>query len=348
MRYDIVRDQLLREPRRFLVTGAAGFIGSNLVATLIDLGQSVVAMDNLQTGHRRNVESAAGVSPHLTFVEGDIRDPEACMEVCRDVDIVLHQAALGSVPRSILDPQASHASNVNGFLNILNAVRERSVGRLVYASSSSVYGDHAGLPKVEHTTGKLLSPYALTKAINEQYAEVFARTYKVETIGLRYFNVFGRRQDPDGPYAAVIPKWIALLLSGKRVEIFGDGETSRDFCYVENAVQANILAALSNNNPEALNTVYNVACGARTSLNQLYRALVDGLVARNRLPRPVEPLYRDFRTGDIRHSLADISRAHTLLGYEPIFSFEEGLEQCIDWYCENFDVHRNLNTASLA
>ncbi len=347
MRYEDVCEDLRSRPRRFLVTGAAGFIGSNLVEALLRLGQTVVALDNFITGHRHNIERAIADSrsnsanERLTFLETDIRDPAACLDACRDIDVVLHQAALGSVPRSIADPQTSHACNVDGFVNVINAVRERSVSRMVYASSSSVYGDEPNLPKVEHRTGNPLSPYALTKVINEQYASVFARTYQVDTVGLRYFNVFGKRQDPEGAYAAVIPKWIAKLLSGAQVEIFGDGETSRDFCYIDNVVQMNILAATTEN-PEALDTAYNVACGDRTTLNDLYTAIVDGLISRGRLSGPVAPAYRDFRQGDIRHSLADISQAQRLLGYAPRYNLADGLDHCLDWYCANFDAESGL------
>ena len=340
LQYKLACEELMQRPRRFLVTGAAGFIGSNLVETLLRLGQNVVALDNFLTGHRHNIDKAirdsGSNSAHerLTFLEEDIRDPQACLDACEGVDVVLHQAALGSVPRSVADPQASHACNVDGFLNMINAARERGVGRFVYASSSSVYGDSQALPKTEDNIGRPLSPYALTKAIGEQYADVFARTYGVSAIGLRYFNVFGKRQDPDGPYAAVIPKWIGQLLAGERVGINGDGETSRDFCYIDNVVQMNILAATTSNE-DALGKAYNVGAGGRTTLNDLYAAITKGLVSRGRLERAEEPIYRDFRQGDIRHSLADISRARTLLGYAPQFDLAGGLENCLDWYCED-------------
>jgi UDP-N-acetylglucosamine 4-epimerase len=338
MLYDTVRRDLSRSPRRFLVTGAAGFIGSNIVETLLGLGQDVVAFDNYKTGYKRNLSfSDPSLSPALTIIDGDTRDLDACMKAANGVDAIIHQAALGSVPRSIENPIASHDHNVNGFLNILWAARENAVPRVVYASSSSVYGDNPDLPKVEDAIGNPLSPYALTKSINEQFARVFARNYGLNTIGLRYFNVFGRRQDPLGAYAAVVPKWINRLLSGQSVEIFGDGETSRDFCYIANVVQANILAATTDS-PEAFGKVYNIACGATTSLNELYQSIMRELVARGRLSGPVEPIYRDFRKGDIRHSLADISRAQTLLGYRPTHTMAEGLEECIDWYCDNLET----------
>jgi UDP-N-acetylglucosamine 4-epimerase len=337
MLYDAVRRDLARSPRRFLVTGAAGFIGSNIVETLLGIGQDVVAFDNYKTGHRRNLEFADGLDANLTIIDGDTRDLDACMDAASRADVIIHQAALGSVPRSIENPIASHDHNVNGFLNILWAAQERAVPRVVYASSSSVYGDHPDLPKVEDAIGKPLSPYALTKSINEQFAGVFARNYGLNTIGLRYFNVFGRRQDPLGAYAAVVPKWINRLLAGQPVEIFGDGETSRDFCYIANVVQANILAATTDN-PAALGKAYNIACGANTSLNDLYRSIVRELVERGRLSGMVEPTYRDFRKGDIRHSLADISRAQTLLGYQPTHTLAQGLRECIEWYCDNLEI----------
>lgn len=327
--------------KRFLVTGAAGFIGSNLVETLLGLGQEVVALDNFLTGHKSNVERAVTESGsdggNFTFIEADTRDPAACQEACRGVDVVLHQAALGSVPRSINAPLASHGCNVDGIVNMLWAAKENGVARFVYASSSSVYGDSPILPKVEDHVGRPLSPYALTKAINEQYADIFSRTYGLETIGLRYFNVFGKRQDPDGPYAAVIPRWIKALLAGRDVEIFGDGETTRDFCFIENVVQMNLLAGITSN-PSALNRVYNVALGNQTSLNELYHAIEAGLARRGLVSPGRRPVYKDFRSGDIRHSLADVTAAKDLLGYNPRFDISDGLERCLDWYCANLAV----------
>lgn len=340
LQYERACEQLQREPRRFLVTGAAGFIGSNLVETLLRLGQDVVALDNFMTGHRYNLDRAvrdAGTNSareRLTFIEADIRDRQACMAACKGVDVVLHQAALCSVPWSIEDPLANHGCNVDGFLNMLIAAREAGVGRFVYASSSAVYGDDQRLPKIEDEIGAPLSPYALAKRIDEQYADLFARTYGLESVGLRYFNVFGKRQDPEGPYAAVIPKWIGQLLDGQPVRIFGDGETTRDFCYIDNIVQMNLLAATTTN-PQALNTVYNAAYGACNTLNELYAAITAGLVDRGRLERAPEPVYEDFREGDIRRSLADISRAQALLGYAPSHDLAAGLEDCITWYCDD-------------
>jgi UDP-N-acetylglucosamine 4-epimerase len=295
-----------------------------------------VALDNLATGHRANLDDVrarvgAERAARLRFVEADIRDAAACRAACAGAQYVLHQAALGSVPRSIKDPGASHDSNVNGFLNVLQAARDAGVRRFVYASSSSVYGDHPALPKVEDVTGNLLSPYAVTKYVNELYARTFQRVYGVETVGLRYFNVFGPRQDPAGPYAAVMPQWFAGLLRGEPVYINGDGETSRDFCYVANAVQANLLGATAAD-PAATGQVYNVAFGGRTTLNELY-ALIRAQVARFRPEAAgAEPVRRDFRAGDIRHSLADVSRARALLGYEPSHSVREGLDAAAAWY----------------
>jgi len=335
--YDRVCSMLRAAPRRWLVTGAAGFIGSSLVEHLLRLGQHVVALDNLSTGHRRNVEDAiecSGASPQLCrFVDADVADRAACIEVCQDIDIILHQAALGSVPRSIAEPLATHRSNVEGFIEILDAARTAGVERFVYASSSSVYGDSQELPKVEDHIGAPLSPYAVTKRVNELYADVYHRTYDIDLIGLRYFNVFGRRQDPDGPYAAVMPKWISQLLAGESCHVYGDGETSRDFCYVDNVVQANVLAATAG--PEATGTVYNIAFGDRTTLNELFVLLRDGLGQKQPHIAEVEPTYEDFRPGDIQHSLADTSRARAKLGYEPNHTVGEGLAEALDWYTEN-------------
>ena len=279
-RYDDVCEELVNSPRRWLVTGVAGFIGSALLERLLDLGQSVVGVDNFLTGHRKNLEDVLAITPderlQFRFIEGDLRDPAVAHEACKDVDIVLHEAALGSVPRSIRDPLASHAHNVDAFLNVLWAAKEAKVGRMVYASSSSVYGDHPGLPKHEDRVGKLLSPYAATKRVDEVYAQVFHDVYNLQLIGLRYFNVFGRRQDPDGPYAAVIPRWIAALVEQKPCVIFGDGTNSRDFCYVDNIVQANLLAGTALD-AAATGTVYNVGCNGRTDLKQLFAMIRDNL-----------------------------------------------------------------------
>ncbi len=328
-------DRLLHDPARWLVTGAAGFIGSNLVEALLRLGQTVIAFDNLATGYRRNLDEAVraageGAAGRFSFIEGDIRDLDTCRRAAVGTDYVLHQAALGSVPRSINDPLTTHEVNVTGTVNMLLASRDAGVKRFVYASSSSVYGDHPALPKVEGEIGTPLSPYAVSKRADELYAETFGRHYGLQTIGLRYFNVFGRRQDPEGAYAAVIPKWIATLLAGERPMIYGDGETSRDFCYVDNVVQANLRAAVAP--ADASGTVYNVAYGDRTTLNQLYRLLQEGLQARVDGVPAEEPVYKDFRPGDVRHSLADISAAQTALGYAPTHSVLDGLAEALDWY----------------
>ena len=317
----------------------AGFIGSNLLEALLEWDQWVVGLDNFDTGKRANLEQVrAFVSPaqwaRFRSIEGDIADAATCQAACAGADFVLHQAALGSVPRSIAEPPASHRANVTGFFNMLLAARDAKVKRFVYASSSAVYGDHPELPKVEDKIGKPLSPYAATKLMNEVYAEVFTRAYGIECIGLRYFNVFGPRQDPEGAYAAVIPKWIASLLRRETVRINGDGETSRDFCYVENVVQANLLAAASENS-EAVNQVYNIAIGERTTLTELFRLLQAGLRKRDPAMPPQTPVYGDFRPGDVRHSHADISKAARLLGYAPTHRIADGLELAFDWYRAN-------------
>ncbi|HEX2188375.1 MAG TPA: SDR family oxidoreductase [Longimicrobiaceae bacterium] len=338
-RVERVREELRARPRTWLVTGAAGFIGSALVEALLELGQSVVGMDNFATGHRRNLEevrAGAGESAgRLRFVEGDIRDPRACRDACAGVDVVLHQAALGSVPRSLADPVATNQVNVDGFLNVILAAREAGVGRFVYAASSSTYGDHPGLPKTEGVIGRPLSPYAVSKYVNELYAGVFQRAYGLETIGLRYFNVFGRRQDPDGAYAAVIPRWVGSLLTGRECRINGDGETSRDFCYVDNVVQANLLAATTDD-PDATDQVYNVACGERTTLNELFAAIRDELAVERPELACAEPVHGDFRAADIRHSHADISKIRSRLGYRPTHRVREGLREALDWYVDFF------------
>jgi len=317
----------------WLVTGAAGFIGSNLVQELLSLGQHVVGLDNFSTGHQSNIDDVAGTSGggSFRFIEGDIRDLESCHAAARGADYVLHQAALASVPRSIADPVSSSQVNVEGFLNILMAARDAKAKRVVYASSSSVYGDATTIPQVEDKTGQVLSPYAATKATNELYASVFQRTYGLQTIGLRYFNVFGRRQDPNGAYAAVIPRWTAKLLAGEPCEIFGDGETSRDFCYVANAVQANILAAVAPD-AEATSQAYNVACGEETSLNELFRLIRSGLSQWQPSLLEIEPKYGPARQGDIRRSLADIGKARRLLGYAPTHRVGAGLDEALNWY----------------
>jgi UDP-N-acetylglucosamine 4-epimerase len=334
--YERVRESLRQRPRRWLVTGSAGFIGSHLVEALLGLDQTVVGLDNLSTGHRSNLEEvrdAVGAEAwqRHTFVEGDIADLATCRRACEGVQVVLHEAALGSVPRSIADPLLTHASNATGFLNMLVAARDASVGRLVYAASSSTYGDHEALPKVEDQIGRPLSPYAVTKVLDELYADVFARCYRFVTIGLRYFNVFGARQDPNGAYAAVIPRWVDAMLSGHQVTIHGDGSTTRDFCHVSNVVQANLLAATIARE-DALDQVYNVAVGGRTSLGELHETLREILSARHPgLHIPV-PLHEDFRAGDVRHSQADITKAHRLLGFSPQLDVRAGLREALPWY----------------
>jgi len=337
--FEKLKEELKANPKRWLVTGAAGFIGSNLVENLLQLDQSVIGLDNFSTGYRRNLDA---IKPHVNaaqwsrfaFIEGDIRLMNVCREATTGVDHVLHQAALGSVPRSVQDPNTSNESNVSGFLNMLVAARDADVKQFVYASSSSVYGDHPDLPKVEDKIGNVLSPYAATKKFNEIYADIFARTYNFKPIGLRYFNVFGPRQDPDGAYAAVIPKWVAAILRKETVSIFGDGETSRDFCYVLNVVQANLLAATTQNE-DARNQVYNVAVGDRTTLNELYGHILEGLRKRDKKIPEQKPEYKDFRVGDVRHSLANVDKAKKLLGYEPTHTIDQGLELALDWYKKN-------------
>lgn len=335
-RYAQLQSELRQSPHTWLVTGVAGFIGSNLLEALLRLDQTVVGFDNFSTGKRENLgEVESLVSPEqwtrFRFVEGDVRSAETCREICSGVDYVLHQAALGSVPRSIANPLASHDNNVTGLLHMLAAARDSKVKRFVYASSSSVYGDDPHLPKTEDRVGSPLSPYAATKAANELYAGVFARCYGLETIGLRYFNVFGPRQDPDGPYAAVIPKWICAMVGRQPIQINGDGETSRDFCYVSNVVQANLLAATATQ-PEASNRVYNVALNRRLTLNELHAMLARLLTPHLGGSIPAAPEYRDFRPGDVRHSQADISLAGKLLGYEPAWPVEPGLIEALPWY----------------
>jgi UDP-N-acetylglucosamine/UDP-N-acetylgalactosamine 4-epimerase len=333
--FDDLRERLPREPRTWLVTGCAGFIGSNLLETLLKLDQRVVGLDNFATGHRRNLEEVRSLVTsaqwaRFHFIEGDIRVLEDCRRAVEGVDHVLHQAALGSVPRSVADPIASNATNVGGFLHMLVAARDAKVRSFTYAASSSTYGDHPALPKMEDRIGNPLSPYAVTKYVNELYADVFARTYGFATIGLRYFNVFGPRQDPEGAYAAVVPKWTAAMIQGQDVFVNGDGETSRDFCYVDNAVQANLLAATTASR-EALDQVYNVAVGGRTTLNHLFEAL-RGALAHNGVRYDREPVYREFRAGDVRHSQADIGKARRLLGYEPRFDIRAGIGAAMPWY----------------
>lgn len=333
--YDILRANLPNSQKNWLITGVAGFIGSNLLETLLRLDQTVVGLDNFATGHQRNLDEVKALVTaeqwrRFRFIEGDIRNLEDCKEACERVDYVLHQAALGSVPRSLNDPITSNATNIDGFLNMLVAARDAKVKSFTYAASSSTYGDHPGLPKIEERIGRPLSPYAVTKYVNELYADVFARCYDFPSIGLRYFNVFGKRQDPNGAYAAVIPKWTAAMIKGEPVFINGDGETSRDFCYVENAVQANLLAATTVN-PDAKNQVYNVAVGDRSTLNLLYETLKNSL-ALNGVSYAQEAIYRDFRAGDVRHSQAEIKKASNLLGYQPEYNFANGVAEAMPWY----------------
>jgi UDP-N-acetylglucosamine 4-epimerase len=333
--YAQVRSQLQAVPKTWLITGAAGFIGSNLLETLLKLDQRVVGLDNFATGHQHNLDEVKSLVSEAQWerfrmVQGDIRALDDCHAACAGVDYVLHQAALGSVPRSLADPITTNAANITGFLNMLVAARDAGVKRFVYAASSSTYGDHPALPKVEANIGNPLSPYAVTKYVNELYADVFHRAYGFATIGLRYFNVFGPRQDPNGAYAAVIPKWAASLLRGEPVFINGDGETSRDFCYVANAVQANVLSAVATS-AEATNQVYNVAVGDRTTLNDLYEQLKSALLPHGVFADAV-PTYRDFRAGDVRHSQADVSKAKNLLGYAPTHRIAEGIDEAMQWY----------------
>jgi UDP-N-acetylglucosamine 4-epimerase len=353
--YAQLQTRLQSEPHTWLVTGVAGFIGSNLLETLLKLNQRVVGLDNFATGHQHNLDEVQLlVTPaqwaNFNFIQGDIRNLENCQRAMLfhplplgegrgegspnysiPVEYVLHQAALGSVPRSVEDPITTNETNISGFLNMLVAARDAKVKRFVYAASSSTYGDHPALPKLEDNIGKPLSPYAVTKLVNELYADVFARTYGFKTIGLRYFNVFGPRQDPNGAYAAVIPKWITSMIKGEPVYINGDGKTSRDFCFIENVVQINLLAATATT-PEAANQVYNVAVGGRTTLNQLYVQLHRNLLPHYPQLHGAQPVYRDFRSGDVRHSLADIGKAQRLLGYEPTQRIAEGLELAMPWY----------------
>jgi UDP-N-acetylglucosamine/UDP-N-acetylgalactosamine 4-epimerase len=338
-KYEEIKTQLLANPRTWLITGVAGFIGSNLLEALLKLNQKVVGLDSFLTGYQRNLDEVqTSVSPeqwkNFSFIRGDIRDLAACHKACEGVDYVLHQAALGSVPRSIENPIATNENNLVGFLNILVAARDAGAKRFVYASSSSVYGDQPDLPKKEEKIGLPLSPYAVTKQVNETYASIFAKLYGLSSIGLRYFNVFGPRQDPDGPYAAVIPKWYTALSNNEEAYINGDGETSRDFCFVENVVQANILAACSDNG-EAKGHVLNVACGEQITLNDLFILIRNNVAKLYPMAKKAKPIYLDFRPGDIRHSLADIGKARKLLGYEPQHSVRDGLKIAGEWYARS-------------
>jgi len=337
--YQHLLSRLPAEPSTWLITGVAGFIGSNLLETLLTLNQTVVGLDNFATGHRHNLDQVQALVSgdqwaRFTFIEGDIRSLEDCRQACSGVDYVLHQAALGSVPRSLEDPITTNGTNIGGFLNMLVAARDAKVKRFVYAASSSTYGDHPGLPKLEDRIGKPLSPYAVTKYVNELYADVFARSYGFKTIGLRYFNIFGQRQDPNGAYAAVVPKWTAAMIQNDTVYINGDGETSRDFCFIANAVQANLLAATTTTE-EATNQVYNIAVGDRTTLNELFEAMRATLAPQFAHLAHYKPVYRDFRAGDVRHSLADITKAQALLGYQPSHRIHEGVVEAMRWYVKS-------------
>ncbi len=333
--------QLKENKYHWLITGCAGFIGSNLVETLLKSGQQVTGLDNFSTGFQHNLDQVRDIVgdenwKKFEFIEGDIRDYDICSTAAENTDFILHQAALGSVPRSIENPIITNENNITGFLNILEAARHAEVKRFVYAASSSTYGDHPGLPKKEETIGSPLSPYAVTKYVNELYAQVFASTYGMKPIGLRYFNVFGRRQDPNGAYAAVMPLWCSALIRSNELFINGDGDTSRDFCYIDNCVQANLLACLSENKDTA-NQVYNVAFGQRTTLNELFEMIRERVTRRHPGAADAQPVYRDFRPGDVRHSLADISKAQTLLGYSPEYSVEQGLDLAAQWYMDNLN-----------
>lgn len=348
--YQELLQTLPASPKTWLITGVAGFIGSNLLEALLKLDQRVVGLDNFATGYQHNLDEVQSlVAPaqwaNFQFIQGDIRNLEDCHRACSGVDYVLHQAALGSVPRSLADPITTNSANITGFLNMLVASRDAQVKSFTYAASSSTYGDHSALPKLEDNIGKPLSPYAVTKYVNELYADVFSKCYNFHTIGLRYFNVFGPRQDPNGAYAAVIPKWVSSLLKGEAVFINGDGETSRDFTFIQNAIQANLLAATVNQRHReelsdvavhpALNQVYNMAVGDRTTLKQLFTLVRDNLVPFG-VSANIEPEYRDFRAGDVRHSKADISKASRLLGYSPVFDISIGLNLAIPWYAAFF------------
>jgi UDP-N-acetylglucosamine 4-epimerase len=341
--FEEIQRELINNPKVWLITGVAGFIGSNLLEKLLILNQKVIGLDNFETGYQHNIDQAISDANRVTgkdlgdsfqFIRGDITLLEDCQKACFGVDYVLHHAAIGSVPKSIEDPIRTNKANIDGFLNILVASRDAEVKRLVYAASSSTYGDNKDLPKVEHKIGKPLSPYAVTKAVNELYADVFASSYGFQSVGLRYFNIFGKRQDPDGAYAAVIPRWVAAVLNKEDVLINGDGETSRDFCFIENTVQANLLAATVDDE-NAINQIYNVAVNDRTTLNQLHTMIEDKLIQKLDGLVKKKPIYRDFRLGDVRHSQADIEKASTLLGYRPSHKISQGLDQALDWYMDN-------------
>jgi UDP-N-acetylglucosamine/UDP-N-acetylgalactosamine 4-epimerase len=343
-KYEKLQKHLSYNQKKWLITGVAGFIGSNLLEKLLILNQKVVGLDNFDTGYYYNIEQAihdaekvAGKSlkANFNFIEGDIRKLENCKKACTNIDYVLHQAALGSVPRSINDPINTNKANIDGFLNMLVSSKDAKVRRFVYAASSSTYGDHPDLPKVEEKIGNPLSPYAVTKLVNEAYSDVFARTYGFKSIGLRYFNVFGKRQDPNGSYAAVIPQWALAILNKENVFINGDGSTSRDFCYIDNTIQMNLLAATTDNE-HALNQVYNVALNDRTSLTELYKMMVGKLSKKTEDLQKKPPIYREFRIGDVKHSQADITKAKRLLGYEPSYKISKGMDETLDWYLKHY------------
>jgi UDP-N-acetylglucosamine 4-epimerase len=339
MQYENIKQKLLSHPKTWLITGVAGFIGSNLLEQLLKMNQIVVGLDNFSTGYQANLDEVLSSvdikqAERFSIINGDICDLDTCRTCCQDIDIVLHQAALGSVPRSIEDPISTNQSNIDGFLNMMVAAKDANVKRFVYAASSSTYGDNPVLPKVEDNIGQPLSPYAVTKYVNELYADVFQKTYGLECIGLRYFNVFGRRQDPNGAYAAVIPKWFAGFLRKEPIYINGDGETSRDFCYIDNVTQANLLAACVEDE-SAVGQVYNVAYGQRTTLNELFYLIRDRVYEVEHSVDEINPVYRDFRPGDVRHSLADISKAEKHLGYEPVYSVRDGLQEAARWYIQH-------------
>jgi UDP-N-acetylglucosamine 4-epimerase len=339
--YQQTKEYLRAHPSKWLVTGVSGFIGSNLLEELLNLNQVVVGLDNFSTGFKENLQDIEGnVSSEqwkrFTFLKGDILDASLCLEACKGIEFVLHQAALGSVPRSIADPINSNSSNVTGFLNMLVAAKDTNVKRFIYAASSSTYGDHPALPKKEDIIGKPLSPYAVTKLVNEIYAGVFKHTYNLDSIGLRYFNVFGRRQAINSAYAAVIPEWVGAIMNNQDVFINGDGSTSRDFTFIDNVIQANILSATSKN-PDAINKIYNIAAGERTTLTELFQFISKNVQAAEPGMQPKEAIFRDFRDGDVKHSLADISRAKFYLGYEPTHNVEQGVQAAVDWYLKNFN-----------
>ena len=336
--YTKIKKTLLVNPKIWLITGVAGFIGSNLLETLLKLDQKVVGLDNFSTGNENNLKEVQGLVSkkqwaNFTFIKGNISNLKSCQLACQGIDYVLHQAAIGSVPRSIKDPINTNKSNITGFLNMLVAAKDANVKNFVYAASSSTYGDHKKLPKKEHIIGNPLSPYAVTKYVNELYADVFNKSYEFNSIGLRYFNVFGKRQTPNSTYAAVIPKWIHAIIKSEEIFINGDGKTSRDFCFIENAIQANILAA-TNTNKKAFNNIYNIALGDRTSLNELYAMLQTAINKQSNIKHS-KLIYRGFRAGDVKHSQADISKAKNLLGYRPTHKVKPGIDETINWHLEH-------------